>query len=546
MTSTADPGEGGCTKGECTLREALVAANATPEADEVVFGARARGAIALRSALPPIASPLVLDGARDDGTPGVDLARGAAPLDASGLVFAAGSEGSVLRGLVVRGFGRSGVVVASADVTVEACWIGTDANGEGADGNGVGIAVEGPGGARVGGPEASRRNVLSGNRVGLQITSSGGNVVVGNYVGTDAGGLRALPNGIGLLIVDAPDNVVGGELLEEANVVSGNTLVGIWIQGPHATGNVVVANLVGLDADGREPLGNAVGVRVDAGASGTLVGSDDSLSPGNFVAGNGTGVVIEANDNVVAGNAVGVRVDGTRVGNAGPGVVIVGRGNRVARNRVEGSGGDGIVVLAGGRNTLSRNAIAGSGALGIDLYDNGATPNDPGDGDHGANDGQNHPVLDAVAPGSRRVAGSLDLAPSTRVRVEVFESESCDPDGTGEGFVFLGETTVEASRRGETRFAATLRSPLPGRALTATATDLDTGATSEFSPCVKVPEARAASLGGVGPIRRQGFTSPSATMLLLSASLALAGPCADLDSTPRRTGRRSRRSSRSR
>src|SRR5207302_257787 len=62
-----------------------------------------------------------------------------------------------------------------------------------------------------------------------------------------------------------------------------------------------------------------------------------------------------------------------------------------------GNGGAGIAVEATARNNiLSYNVIYGNGGLGIDLLNAqgnyGVTPNDPGDGDSGANDAQNFPA----------------------------------------------------------------------------------------------------------------------------------------------------------
>ena len=57
-------------------------------------------------------------------------------------------------------------------------------------------------------------NVLSGNKgAGLTISGSGakGNLVQGNYIGTDVTGSKAVGNGTGVAIIDAPDNTIGGQ-----------------------------------------------------------------------------------------------------------------------------------------------------------------------------------------------------------------------------------------------------------------------------------------------------------------------------------------------
>ena len=77
------------------------------------------------------------------------------------------------------------------------------------------------------------RNVISGNSggpssyFGVYLTGAGTdfNVIVGNYVGTDAAGTVALANGEGGVLVDngASANTIGGTSAADRNLVSGNT-----------------------------------------------------------------------------------------------------------------------------------------------------------------------------------------------------------------------------------------------------------------------------------------------------------------------------------
>src|SRR5262249_18464099 len=71
----------------------------------------------------------------------------------------------------------------------------------------------------VGGPTAAQRNVISGNSGnGIEIfafgTNVSGNVIAGNYIGTDVTGTAALPNaGDGVLITNgASRNTVGSSV----------------------------------------------------------------------------------------------------------------------------------------------------------------------------------------------------------------------------------------------------------------------------------------------------------------------------------------------
>jgi hypothetical protein len=87
------------------------------------------------------------------------------------------------------------------------------------------------------------------------------------------------------------------------------------------------------------------------------------------------------------------------------------------------------------------------------------TANDALDADTGPNNLQNFPVLTAVmtnGASSATVAGSLNSAPSTTYRVELFASSAADPTGFGEGERYLGFATVSTDAAGNAVFGATV------------------------------------------------------------------------------------------
>jgi hypothetical protein len=125
--------------------------------------------------------------------------------------------------------------------------------------------------------------------------------------------------------------------------------------------------------------------------------------------------------------------------------------------------------------------------LGIDLGDNSVTPNDPGDGDTGANELQNFPELFAVyGTGlSTTVEGVLNSTPDTKFRIEFLANADCDPSGYGEGNTSIGAAMVLTDGSGDASFTAYFEVEVPaGGWVTATATDPDSN-TSEFSACVE-------------------------------------------------------------
>ena len=102
--------------------------------------------------------------------------------------------------------------------------IGTNAQGNA----GVNLASAGVGifeasNNTIGGTTAEARNVISGNGVGIYVVSdespATGNVVQGNYIGTDVTGVNDVGNDLGV-IVSATGNTIGGASADARNVIS--------------------------------------------------------------------------------------------------------------------------------------------------------------------------------------------------------------------------------------------------------------------------------------------------------------------------------------
>ena len=94
--------------------------------------------------------------------------------------------------------------------------------------------------------------------------SATGNLVAGNYIGTDYTGTMALGNALsGVEIADsASNNTIGGTAAGDRNVISGSPEGGVFIHGS-ATGNLVAGNYIGTDVTGTMALGNALVRRGD-------------------------------------------------------------------------------------------------------------------------------------------------------------------------------------------------------------------------------------------------------------------------------------------
>jgi hypothetical protein len=108
-------------------------------------------------------------------------------------------------------------------------------------------------------------------------------------------------SGDGLTITGSGTTVRG---LDIVNFASG---AGIVIDGSGASGNVIVANVIGADPSGATPLPDGVGIRIADGAQDNTVGGTDP-SLGNLIVFDlGSGVVVDGN------GSVGNRLIGNRI-----------------------------------------------------------------------------------------------------------------------------------------------------------------------------------------------------------------------------------------
>ena len=378
VTNTNDTGAG-------SLRQAIMDANANLGLDTIAFNIAGAGihAIAPVTDLPAVTDPVLIDGYTQPGASQNTAALGTnavllIELDGGGTrstgisVSGPPASGSTVQGLAVGGF-IQGVSVGSGaeNCVVRGNFLGTDATGTLARPDNSGLEI-GSNNNLIGGTAAADRNLVSGNTAGtfsgaLLLDGLANNCTVqGNLIGTDATGLNALPNAGGLAAYGI-GNTIGGAAAGAANVVSGNALYGMWIQGSI----VVRGNLVGIAADGVSPLPNAAdGIRIHS-----------------------------SNDSTIGGT-------------------LAGEGNLVAHN-----GGFGVNVEEGVHNTVRGNSIHDNGLLGINLYTGGSLPkaNDAGDLDNGSNNLQNFPILKTVTTGaSTHVVGKLDSTPSTTFDLDFY------------------------------------------------------------------------------------------------------------------------------
>lgn len=390
---------------------------------------------------------------------------------------------------IISGNNHVGVRIVNSNYnTVKGNYIGLNRTGNAAVRNYDGISIEGTAKNNlIGGYTAADRNYVSGNvAYGILAFGTGcnGNIIAGNYSGTDITGNQAVPNTYGVLFDDgASYNTIGGDAPGAGNLLSGNSGYGVFLYNPGTQCDTVMGNLIGTNAACTAALPNANGIVIDGPSWSHYV--DSNVISGNLQ--NGIDIHIGGSDsNMIVRNRIGTAVDGlTPIPNAFDGIRIgegpchnfigkEGRGNIIAFN-----GGNGITVMTAAEqgNTFIANEIFGNGGLGIDLFPEGVSPNDAGDADTGPNQALNFPVIDTVffMGAEVVVSGHLDVPVPATTRVDLYLAGP-DPSGYGEGRFWLGSTMATSGGF----WADTVSNATSTDVLTATATDV-AGNTSEFA-----------------------------------------------------------------
>lgn len=272
---------------------------------------------------------------------------------------------------LISGNVQSGVVVGEVDnphgvldTLIEGNRIGTDITGEVALPNtwdGIGLVWASR--TRVGGHALPANagddpvgNVISGNGLngirfsgglGLSDSDSTGTLIQGNNIGVDARGSTVLPNGeYGIYVAGSIDTRIGGPPPFD-NLIAGNGLSGIWLDGRAVpvTQAVIDSNSIGVDRARTRPLPNRYDGILATQLGGTV---SPAVVEGNFVGGNGgSGINLDGCTNlVVRGNFVGANVaSAADLGNQFDGISLHdGTTNRIELNVVGGNRRRGIVV----------------------------------------------------------------------------------------------------------------------------------------------------------------------------------------------------------
>ena len=351
VNSTADlvdviPGDGFCSTGnvvggrfECTLRAAIQESNARLDKQTVQFDIPPDQAVGglfiiqVGASLPFITDPVVINATTQ---PGYQAGMPVVELKGPGLTsplwgFQVTAGNSAIRGFSIYGFGKNGIFLGE----------------------------------------------------------KGHNVIESNIVGTNA---RSDPNpGIGedgILILNSSDNVIGGSVMGQRNVISRNGRAGTGgcgIMITNSSDNRVIGNYIGTDVTGTAKRANGKSGVCLSNASFNKIGGSGA-GDGNLISGNqANGIDIQgaqSGSTTISGNIIGLDSAGNAVlGNDRDGVLIslagagnlIGSGAAAGRNTISGNTMSGIAINAGaGGNSIDGNFI------GTNIAGNAARPNGTG------------------------------------------------------------------------------------------------------------------------------------------------------------------------
>jgi len=289
--------------------------------------------------------------------------------------------GNVISNSTSHGIGILGAA-ATGGHSVLGNIIGLDASANAAMGNSAqGIQISGGSGVDLGDGTSGGRNVISGNlQHGIRVfgATTNGIRIRGNRIGTNGSGTLARGNAqYGISIEAGSTFSIGGTGFGQGNLISGNYR-GIEIAAAATAGTVTIEqNIIGLDATGTIPLGNAhFGIQILA--AGVRIGSS-FVTGRNVISGNGEGGIRLASPSTTAtilGNFIGTNAAGNGALSSGglgisvetAGTTIGGIGNSDA-NTISGNS-TGISLSAGATGTQVWGNFIGTDSTGSALIPN--------------------------------------------------------------------------------------------------------------------------------------------------------------------------------
>ncbi len=343
VVNTSDAGTG-------SLRQAILNSNTNGGQDTIDFNiGSGPQTITPLSALPTITDSVNIAGFTQPGftgTPIIEIDGSNAGAGVSGLNITAGS--CQIFHLAINRFAQAGILLSGSGNVLLGNFLGTDISGSVALANRYGVFVNNSNNNAIG--TVTGGNLISGNaNYGVYVTNnSSNNTIEGNFIGTDYAGTVALGNMRGVVIglpAGANNNTVGGPTPGSSNLISGNSQDGVFIDG---FGNNVLGNRIGTNWNGTAALPNGRGIFTNLFAQNTLIGGT-TAGTRNIISGNtGDGILLQGTNGLVQGNYIGTDITGT---------MAIANGNGIGTFSATG--------VIGGTTPAARNIISGNSQSGV-------------------------------------------------------------------------------------------------------------------------------------------------------------------------------------
>lgn len=311
----------------------------------------------------------------------------------NGLVFTGASNNSRISGLRITNFTDYGVMVAATGISVRGCEIGLLDNNNIASNGIAGIGIFSSD-VKIGGSQHAERNVISGNNSSnIDIApGSSSSLIYGNIIGLGDNGQQGLSPGpiagSSGIVCSSDSHIIGGQRINEGNVISGNDIHGILLLG---SGNTVQHNHVGLGYDGSTDFPNQFGVTIDNNSVNNFIGGLNGKRTRNVISSNSDANihVLSTMQLTIVGNYIGLDSSGLSIASFTPagilinninaGGIVIGGSSANSKNVISGNQNGIHVDLSGGPTSIIGNYIGtdylGTNGLGNNkgiLVDNGA------------------------------------------------------------------------------------------------------------------------------------------------------------------------------
>lgn len=381
VNTTDDTDDGACTASNCSLREAINAANSTAGFNGIYFNIPGSGVhiIETNTGFPEITDPVMIDATTQPGWAGTPLIELRSSWAQHQTAISVHGGSSTIEGFSIVNFNIGVEIKDNTNVWVVGNYIGIQPDGATAEGNHYAVEVW-SGENHIGGPQPGNRNFISGNTSGVEVNcGSDKNQIQNNFIGLGAAGTSKVANATYGIHICGKSNTVGGTDAMTGNVISGNAGNGVEIQAGSgaaypATGNQLVHNMIGTDAIGMNGFGN--------GQNGVFITADGTILSDNVISGNlSNGVLVEGHQGtLITGNFIGVNALGSQyINNIACGILLhnasnnwIGGGGAGAGNVISGNMNAGIKIAADAGAAATGNGVQGnkigtdaSGTVGI-------------------------------------------------------------------------------------------------------------------------------------------------------------------------------------